>query len=169
MRNLLLSVMFALSAWGTARAAEPADDLTVWWRTQGAEVVEHRTDAGEKACSLVMYHDDDVLLFMWRKDAQPSLFVEHPAWRFGEREGVAKAEIAVDRTSAAQLLAVDYRDWIRIRLDQPIADLLPRERQITINFPNGQASGVSFPIDRSRMPGIMRGVRRCRDALGVRE
>jgi hypothetical protein len=173
--GLLLGVSVALSAWGTARAAEATDDLSVWWRTQGAEVVEHRTDTGEKACSLVMYHDDDVLLFMWRKDGNASLFLKHPGWRFGDRQGIAKAEIAVGRTSsepggvATQLAVVNYRDWIRARLDRPIADILPSEREITVDFPNGQASGVSFPIDRSRMPDVMRGVRRCKDALGVRD
>ncbi len=175
MRRLLLSVPIVLSAWGTARPADTTDNLSVWWRTQGAEVVEHRAETGEKACSLVLYHDDDVLLLMWRKDGNPSLFVQHPGWRFGEREGIAKVEIAVGRASpgpggvATQLPMVDYRDWIRVRLDRPIADILPGEREITVDFPNGQASAVSFPIDRSRMPAVMRGVRNCKAALGRRD
>ncbi len=175
MRSLLLGFSVALSAWGAARAGDTADDLTIWWRTQGAEVVGHRTDTGEKACSLVMYHDDDVLLFMWRKAENPSLFIQHPGWRFGDRAGTAKVEIAVGRASsgpggvATQLPVVDYRDWIRARLDRPIADILPSEREITVDFPNGQAGGVSFPIDRSRMPAVMRGVQRCKAALGGRD
>ena len=176
MRSLLLSFSIAFSAWGAAHAADPADDLTVWWRTQGAEVVEPRSGTSDRACFLVLYHDDDVLLFRCRKESEPSLYVKHPGWRFGDREGIATAEIATERASAAsggaaaaQLLVVNYRDWIRARLDRPIADILPSERQITIDFPNGQASEVSFPIDRARMPGIMRGLRKCKDALGIRD
>ncbi len=173
MRILLLSAWIALSAWGTARAADGAEDLTIWWRTQNAEVVEHYVTANQRACSLVLYHDDDVLLFMWRKGGNPALFLKHPGWQFGERKGIATVEIAVGQASAgptgglAQLLAVNYRDWIRARLDPPMANILPSEREINIGFPNGQASQVSFPIDRSRMPGILRGVRRCKDALGI--
>ncbi|HJS85328.1 MAG TPA: hypothetical protein VJ779_07690 [Acetobacteraceae bacterium] len=175
MRVLFLAIWIALSALGTARAAEVPEDLTIWWRTQNAEVVEHYTAAEERACSLVLYHDDDVLLFIWRRDADPALFIKHPGWRFGERKGIARVEIAVGQASAgpdgalAQLLAVDYRDWIKARLDPTMARILPRGREINVGFPNGQASQVSFPIDRGRMPGIMRGVRRCKDALKIQD
>ena len=61
------------------------------------------------------------------------------------------------------------RDWIKARLDPPMAKILPGEREINIGFPQGQASQVSFPIDRARMPGIRRGVRRCKEALGIQD
>lgn len=177
MRRLLLGLSIALAACGAARAAAGEEDLTIWWRTQGAEVVEHRTGAGKRACSLLIYHDDDALLFQWRKDKDPSLFIKHPGWHFGDRKGTAKVEIDAGRaTSGAnpggvslQLAVINHRDWIRARLDRPIADLLPSEREITVDFPDGQASGVSFPIDGSRMPAIMRGVQNCRAAVGVRD
>lgn len=175
MRTFLLGVSIAVAAWGTALPAERTDDLTVWWRTQNAEVVEHTTATNERACSLVLYHEDDVLLFMWRKGGDPSLFLKHPGWRFGERTGTATVEIAVGQDSAgpgggiAELIAVNYRGWIKARLDPPMAKILPSKREIDIGFPQGQASEVSFPIDRARMPGIRRGVRRCKNALGIQD
>ena len=177
MRTLLLSISIpiAAAACGMALAAERTDDLTVWWRTQNAEVVEHSTAANERACLLVLYHEDDVLVFMWRKGADPSLFLKHPGWRFGESAGTATVEIAVGQASEApgggiaQLVAVDYRDWIKARLDPPMAKILPSERDIEIGFPQGQASQVSFPIDPARMHGVRRGVRRCKNALGIQD
>ena len=175
MRTLLLSVPIASATWGAALAIESMDDLTVWWRTQSADVVEHTTASNGRACSLVLYHEDDVLVFMWRKGADPSLFLKHPGWRFGERAGTATVEIAVGQASAgpgggiAQLAAVDYRDWIKARLDPPMAKILAGEREIEIGFPQGQASQVSFPIDPARMHGIRRAVRRCKNALGIQD
>ena len=181
MRGLLLGVSIALSAWGLARAAT-GEDLTVWWRTywapaQGAEVVEHRASAGERACSLLIYHDDDVLLLMWRKGRDPALFVKHPGWRFGDLRGAARVEVGVGRAAASgagpggvstELAATSYRDWVAARLDRAVADLLPGEGEVTVGFPDGQASGASFPIERGRMPAVMRGVQDCRVAAGVR-
>ena len=180
MRGLLLGVSIALSAWGPARAAA-GEDLTVWWRTywapaQGAEVVEHRASAGERACSLLIYHDDDVLLLMWRTGRDPSLFVKHPGWRFRDHRGAARVEIGVGRVASGagpggvstELAATSYRDWVATRLDRAVADLLPGEREVTVDLPDGQASGASFPIERGRMPAVMRGVQDCRAAAGVR-
>ena len=165
-----------------ARVAAAEQDLTIWWRTfwlrtQGAEVVEQRTNAGERTCSLRIYHDDDVLLFRWQKGRDPLLFVNHPGWRFGSREGTTTVEIGIGRMApganpggsvSMQLTATEYQDWIRATLDRPIADLLPKEREIMVDFPDGQASEVSFPIDHSRVPDIMRGLQNCKAVIGVR-
>jgi hypothetical protein len=164
-----------------ARGAAAGEDLTVWWRTswsrtQGAEVVEQRTSAGERACSLRIHHDGDVLLFRWRRDRDPLLLVSHPGWRFGSREGTVTVEIGAGRTApgaspggvSMRLAATGYQEWISATLDPPIADLLPREREITVDLPDGQASGVSFPVDSSRTPAIMRGLQDCKAVIGVR-
>ena len=164
-----------------ARGAAAEEDLTIWWRTfwlrtQGAEVVEQRTNAGERACSLRIHHDDDVLLFRWRKGRDPLLLVSHPGWRFGSREGTMTVEIGTGRTApganpggvSMRLAATGHQDWISATLDPPIADLLPKEREITVDFPDGQPSSVSFPIDRSRIPDIMRGLQDCKAVIGVR-
>jgi hypothetical protein len=167
---------------GAEPAAVAEEDLTIWWRTfwsrtQGAEVVEQRTSAGERACSLRVHHDDDVLLFRWQKGRDPLLLVSHPGWRFGSREGTTMVEIGAGRMAPGanpggsvtmQLTATGYRDWIRATLDPPIADLLPKEREITVDFPDGQASKVSFPVDRSRTPAIMRRLRDCKAVIAAR-
>jgi hypothetical protein len=166
----------------TARGAAAGEDLTIWWRTfwsrtQGAEVVEQRTNTGERACSLRIHHDGDVLLFRWRKGRDPLLLVSHPGWRFGSREGTTTVEIGVGRTApganpggsvSMRLAATGHQNWISATLDPPIADLLPKEREITVDFPDGQASSVSFPVDRSRTPAIMRGLQDCKAVVGVR-
>ncbi|MBV8614022.1 MAG: hypothetical protein JOY66_09665 [Acetobacteraceae bacterium] len=163
------------------RGAAAGEDLTIWWRTswsrtQGAEVVEQRTKAGERACALRIHHDGDVLLFRWRKGRDPLLLVSHPGWRFGSREGTLTVGIGAGRTApgaspgggaSVQLAATGHQDWIRATLDPPIADLLSREREVTVDFPDGQASSVSFPVDRSRTPAIVRGLQDCKTAIGV--
>ena len=165
-----------------ARGAAAGEDLTIWWRTswsrtQGAEVVEQRTKAGERACSLRIHHDGDVLLFRWRKGRDPLLLVSHPGWRFGSREGTLTVEIGAGRAApgaspgggaSMRLAATGYQDWVSTALDPPVADLLPTEREVTVAFPGGQASSVSFPVDRSRTPAIMRGLQDCKAAIGVR-
>jgi hypothetical protein len=174
MLSALLGFSVVLAAYGPG-PADAAADMTVWWRTQGAEVIEHRTDTGARACSLVLRRADDVLLFMWPQNGSPSLFVRHPGWRFGDQESTTNIEIAVSAGNAAaqasgvstELPARDYRDWIRTPLDQPLADVLPTEGEIRIGFPGGQFSPLSFPIDRSRMPAVMRGVQNCKTALGM--
>jgi hypothetical protein len=164
-----------------ARGAAAGEDLTIWWRTswsrtQGAEVVEQRTRAGERACSLRIHRDGDVLLFRWRKDRDPLLLVSHPGWRFGGREGTVMVEIGAGRTApganpgggaSMRLAATGHQDWVSATLDPPIADILSREREITIDFPDGQPSSVSFPVDSSRTPAIMRGLQDCKAAIGV--
>jgi hypothetical protein len=164
-----------------ARGAAAGEDLTVWWRTswsraQGAEVVEQRTNAGERVCSLRIHHDDDVLLFRWRRGRDPLLLVSHPGWRFGSGEGAVTVEVGTGRTApganpggvSMRLAATEHQDWISATLDPPIADLLPTEGEITVDFPDGQASGVSFPVDRSRTPAIMRGLQDCKAVIGAR-
>ena len=164
-----------------ARGAAAGEDLTIWWRTswsrtQGAEVVEQRTKAGERACSLRIHRDGDVLLFRWRKGRDPLLLVSHPGWRFGGREGTVTVEVGAGRAApgaspgggaSVRLAATGRQDWVSATLDPPIADLLPTEREITIVFPEGQAGSVSLPVDSSRMPAIMRGLQDCKAAVGV--
>ncbi len=176
MRVLMLSVAAAFVAAGCRRSAAETDP-TVWWRTHGAEVVEqHNTDDGERACSLVMSDGDNAVVFMWRKNAGTSMFVQHPGWRFGNSEGVAQVEIqigdvwlggAVDGSDGPRLLAVDYQSWVRAHVDQPVADLLLTQPEIRVVFPGGQAEGLSFPLNRSKMPALVRALKKCQAAIGV--
>ena len=70
--------------------------------------------------------------------------------------------------ASVRLAATGRQDWVSATLDPPIADLLPTEYEVTVDFPDGQASSVSFPVDSSRTPAIMRGLQDCKAAIGAR-
>lgn len=174
MLSSALGISLLLATYGPSRTTAP-DDLTVWWRTEGAEVIEHHTDGGARACSLVLHRADNVLLFVWTQHESPTLFVRHPGWNFGDQEGATDVQIDVAAGHGAQrangvtteLPAENYQDWIRARLDQTMADILPTEGEIRVQFPGNQFSPVSFPINQDRMPAVMRGLDKCKTALGM--
>ena len=51
-------------------------------RPVGHRLMAHVPGAGERACSPLVYHDD-VLLLMWRKGRDPSLFIGMVAGYYG--------------------------------------------------------------------------------------
>ena len=170
-----LGLFFVLAAYGSSPTPSPPD-LTVWWRTVGAEVIEHHTETGARACSLVLHHSDNVLMFMWPQHGQPTLFVRHPGWHFGDQQGATDLQINVGNAGrgpglgdgvTTQLPAADFQDWVRAQLDQTLAQVLPTEDEIRVALPGGQFSPVSFSIDQERMPAVMRGLDKCKTALGV--
>jgi hypothetical protein len=167
------TVAGALIAVAANIARVPAAETgpTVWWRTQGAQVLETRDDSGRRSCSLVMDHGADAVVLVWQQTGATSIYVKHRGWQFGDQEGALPVRIEVGDVQlgagTARLEAVHYKDWIMAPVDQPVADVLTRGPDIHVGFPDGQADAVAFPIDRGRIAALVRAVHRCQKAIGA--
>jgi hypothetical protein len=171
MWGLVAGALMAIAA-GDARVRAAETNPTIWWRTQGAQVVETNGAAGARSCSLIMDRGPDAAVLMWHQGGASSIYIKHEGWRFGDREGARPVEIRVGDVQlgdgAAGFEAVDYKNWIMAPVDRPVAGALLTGEAIRVAFPDGQADGVSFPIDRGRIAALVRAVQRCQQAVGMR-
>ena len=172
MWGMMAGALMAVAANGP-RVYAAMDSPTIWWRTEGAQVVETHDDAGVRTCSLIMDRGGDAVVLRWRQNGATSIYVKHQGWQFGDHEGALPVQIQVGGvqlgTGAAGLDAVDYKDWIMAPVDQPVTEGLRVGDAIRVAFPDGRTTGISLPIDRGRIVAVVRAVQHCQQVIGFRQ
>lgn len=167
----MLSAGLGLLAVAATTSAPPAPgggaDLTVWWRTEGAEVVETKEPGASPSCSLMLRQGGNLAVLMWPQAGSPTLFVRHAGWNFGGLEQGVPATLDVGDSAAVALDAQSLGNWVRAPLRDGAADAISARGTFRLELSGAQSPSVDFRTDPARMAKVTLGWERCRRAIGA--
>jgi hypothetical protein len=152
--------------WSISTTAIPVRD-TVWWRTEGGNVIE-TTQPLDADCTLHLYTQDSDVNFAWSRHQPPRITISHQSWDFGkENYSVAAMRIGAvwlgGGNGTPSILTLRHDASLTIPLNEPVETLLPAADQITVGTPD---AALTLALPHSKMAALLAALRRCRERLG---
>ena len=146
-----------------ATLLQPAGDTT-WWRTKGAEVIQ---EADQNVCALFVFEQKDAVGFFWDKAGLTGIAFFNEQWNFSPSESRVAVRIGNNWISENGGI-----DWFRatekknalmvpIRYD-PAENLLSKATSVSLRRQDGD---FSMPLDKTKMPTLLKAVSTCRGRL----
>jgi hypothetical protein len=146
-----------------ATLLQPVGDTT-WWHTKGAEVMQ---EADQNVCALFVFERKDAVGFFWDKAGLTSIVFFNEQWNFSPSE----TKVAV-RIGNNWISEKGGMDWFRatekknalmvpIRYD-PVENLLSNATSVSLRR---QDADFNMPLDKSKMPTLLKAVSACRGHL----
>ena len=133
---------------------------TIWWRTEGAEVIQ---EADQNACALFVFQQKDAVGFMWDRDAFTGIVFFNLQWNFRPSETRVAISIGREWISASRDV-----DWFKATEQQnilavpiryyPVENLLGRANSVMLRH---DGADFSLPLDRTKMPKLLTAVIEC--------
>jgi hypothetical protein len=133
---------------------------TIWWRTAGGTVVEHR-DGDYRDCSLVLADDLHSVTFDWLIGSV-AVTATSRTWHLPEGKQPVAVQIGdqwLDKAKSVVLEADGHDTTIRSMIDQPIEDLLRNASQIRVKTAVGD---LVLPVNPRKMEALLTAAGRCR-------
>ena len=146
-----------------ATLLQPVGDTT-WWRTKGAEVIQ---EADQNVCALFVFEQKDAVAFFWDKAGLTGIAFFNEQWNFSQSESRVAVRIGNNWISENGGI-----DWFRatekknalmvpIRYD-PAENLLSNATSVSLRR---QDADFSMPLDKRKMPTLLKAVSACRGHL----
>ena len=146
-----------------ATLLQPVGDTT-WWRTKGAEVIQ---EADQNVCALFVFEQKDAVGFFWDKAGLTGIAFFNEQWNFSPSESRVAVRIGNNWISENGGI-----DWFRatekknalmvpIRYD-PAENLLSNATSVSLRR---QDADFSMPLDKGKMPTLLKAVSACRGRL----
>jgi hypothetical protein len=140
---------------------------TVWWRTDGGTVTQHREGAAA-TCMLQIYNQVGQFSFIWDNSLPTRVVVDQTAWKFapdqlttvGLRVGSTWLE---NGNGAPNITAMTGSSAFMFILDQPVDELLLSADDIALKASD---TGFGITLSRSRMQALITALRKCRAVIG---
>lgn len=126
---------------------------TIWWRTEGAVVVQLSS-----TCSMVLSDRNDAAILTWNKAGAESVafgveFPLDPYPHIAVRIGETPLEVSKQVAGNGILL---------VPTKQPLADLLRNATEITVAVPNHP---IRISVNQQKMPALLSALDKCRAAI----
>jgi hypothetical protein len=137
---------------------------TIWWRTDGAEVMQ---EADQNVCVLFSFQQKEAVGFFCENAGLTSIVFFNEQWNFAPSETTVAVRIGNNWISENGGI-----DWFRatekknaimvpVRYD-PVDSLLSNATSISLRR---QDAEFNLPLDKTRMPKLLEAVATCRKHL----
>jgi hypothetical protein len=137
---------------------------TIWWSTDGAEVMQ---EADQNVCVLFSFQQKEAVSFFWDKAGLTSIVFFNEQWNFARSETTVAVRIGNNWISENGGI-----DWFRatekknaimvpVRYD-PVDSLLSNATSISLRR---QDAEFNLPLDKTKMPKLLEAVATCRKHL----
>lgn len=140
---------------------------TVWWRTTGGSVIQHR-ERGQASCTLTLENESGRIEFVWEDSLPVHVTATQPDWMFSSNQlttvSVRIGDVWLDGGDGSpNIMAMTGQSALMFVLNQPVGDLLRAARGVAVHTVD---SRLEVTLDHRRMQDLAKRLGRCREVIG---
>jgi hypothetical protein len=160
----MLAAAILATALSATTLLQPIGDTT-WWRIKGAEVMQK---ADQNVCALFVFQQPDAAVgFFWDKAGLSSIVFFNEQWNFSPSE--TRVAVRIGSNWISENGGIDWFQatekknalMVPIRYD-PVERLLSRATSVSLRH---QDADFNLPLDKRKMPKLLKKVATCRKHL----